>query len=326
MSRHRHRHRKKKKIMVEIIGLLAVLGLVGLFVFSNMRYQRNLEIAGTEDEVTAPPTTTTTAPLQPVEANEAILNLPFNYIAYSKINGIAPRINTEEHYRWCGKKDFTSIKGDVQITADGKLVMCHDVGFTLDENGKITTYKEADAIAIRDLTEEECLALRHAGWNSKVCNFETYIQICKQYNKIAYITVLDEYIDEVIPEMMRILEEYGMIKQSIVNSYSYSTLQAIRAQETSITLSLMLKYGTALTKEDIDQASAIGNCVVTDFSYSNASTVADVEKVIDKSVLEYAEEKEIRIYEAQVHSMAIANALKKHGISGAQMMVAPDQE
>ena len=60
---------------------------------------------------------------------------PFNYISYSRLFEDAGSVNTAEHYRYCGSLPFTSIKGDIRPTIDGGIIMCHDPGFTLDENG-----------------------------------------------------------------------------------------------------------------------------------------------------------------------------------------------
>ncbi len=211
----------------------------------------------------------------------------------------------------------------MQITADGKLVMCHDEGFTLNEEGKIVLYDSSDAVAIRDLTEAECLNLRHAGTNSPICSFEEYIKICKEYDKIAYITVRDKYTDELIPEMVRILQQYEMVDRCIVNSFTYATLKAVRAAAPSVVLSYVLPYKTGITVDNIDDAVDLGNCLVCGFNFSAGSTVEDVKEIIDTSVVQYAQEKGVPLYEAQVHSMEIANELEKYGYSGAQMMKAP---
>ena len=196
----------------------------------------------------------------------------FNYISYSRINGVAHWYNTEQHYLYCAQKDFTSIKGDVRITSDGKLVMCHDAGFTFNENGKITRYDSTNCTLIRDLTEAECLALQYATGDTYVCTFENYISVCKEYDKIAFITIRDEYMDELVPEMMRILKKYVMTNRCIVNSFTYSSLQAVRNAAPSMMLSHVQGYKAGVTIEAIDGAAALGNCLVNGFNFGENST------------------------------------------------------
>lgn len=246
-----------------------------------------------------------------------------NYISYSKIFGIIHSINTKELYTWCGKKPFTSIKGDVQITSDGKLIMCHDDGFTFNKDGKITFYDAGNSVSIRSLTLNECLKFRHENTNYSICTFEEYIKICKQYGKIAFITIRNKHIGEVISEMMKTLDKYKMTDKCIVNSFNYSSLRAIRNINSSIMLSHVQQYKTKVTTYDIDRAVTLGNCIICGFNFSETSTVNDVAAAIDTSVIEYAKEKGVPIYEAMVNSTEIANKLKEYGISGVQMTKVP---
>ena len=323
-SSHRKHKKRHKNYASDIVIVLAGLALVLLFVFSDMRYKNSYARGGQEDEiVTVTTTTTTTTTMPPVKDNKAILDLPFNYIAYSKINGFAHCINTAEQYLWSAKKEFTALKGDVRITSDGKLIMCLDDGITVNKDGKIVMYDSKNAVPIRDMTEEECLDLRHDGRNTPLCTFDEYVTICKEYDKIAFITIWDEYLDEIIPQMIRTLKKHEMLDKCIANSYKFASLQAVRKAEPTIVLSKMMEYESELTVEVIDEVASMGNCVINAFDFSKITKFKDVDDVIDLEILDYAKTKNVRVYEAQVHSMAIVNKLKEYGYSGAQMMVAP---
>ena len=319
MSRHR---RRRRIVSADITILLALLALVLFLVLSNMRYERSLARGGQEDDiVTTTKVTTTTTP--PAEDNKAILDLPFNYVSYSKISGIAPCINTAEQYRWSANKGFMSLEGDVRITSDGELVMSWYEGVTLNKKGKIVSYDSQNITLIRDMTEEECLELRHDGRNTPMCSFDEYVKICKEDDKIAFITIWNEYLDKIIPEMIRTLKKYDMLEKCIVNSYYFATLQEVRKVEPIIVLSKLMRDNENPTKEIIDTAASMGNCIISASSVSKITKVKDVEAAINFEILDYAKTKNVRLYETQVRSMAIANKLKEYGYAGAQMVVAP---
>lgn len=265
--------------------------------------------------------------------NKALFDDSFNSIAYSSVAGSTGYINTAEHFKWSAKQGFTAIKGDVQPTSDGKLVMCHDDGFTLNSDGQLTTYDAANSTPIHDMTEEQCLALQHRNGNH-VCPFETYIRICKQYGKIAYITIRNAYMDVVVPEMFKILDKYSMRKRCIVNSFNVASLQAVRAMDNGITLSNVLNYETVLTKAHIDTATSLGNCQICSFFFT-ASTVSEDtngDGVMDgfdlleqsKEALSYAQEKDIRVYSAIHYEDVDIDKLLQYGIMGAQLAIVPN--
>ena len=249
--------------------------------------------------------------------DKARFDSQFNYVAYSDINGIGKDQNSREFFLWAAKKPFNSLKGDVRITSDGKLVMLHDKGFTFDDEGKAT--QSNSGTAIRDMTEAECLAVQFARYSGYVCSFDEYIRICKKYGKIAYCTIRDEFMDEVVPEMMRILRKYGMVQRCIINSFTYSSLRAVRAADPNIMLSQVLAQNAGVDTAAIDRAVALGNMMICGFDFSTSTTVDAVASKIDTSVMEYAAAKDIRVYQAQVNSMEVADKLLEYGITGAQI-------
>ncbi len=259
--------------------------------------------------------------------NRARFDDRFNFIAYSVINNDKGPINTAEHFEYCGSLDcFTALKGDVQPTSDGGVIMCHDKGFTLDENGRITTFNADDCVLIHDMTTEQCQALEHRtpynGEYCKVITFEKYIQRCKRTGKIAFITVRDQYIPEVIAHIMPILEKYRMIDRSIINSFTLSTLQAFREANESIMLSNVLDFGKVLTKAHINNAVSLGNCLINCFHFPSDSGWDLLDQ--SKEAIDYAIENDIRIYEGQTGSVADVDLLMEYGVMGTQMIAKLD--
>lgn len=171
----------------------------------------------------------------------------FQVIAYSNI-GVAP-INTKEHFEYCAKHGFDGLKCDVRITSDDKLVLCHDAGFTLDANGRITTYSVSSSTAIRSMTYDQVVALEHAQqYNGQYCHptdLDTFLTVCKRNGKLPYITVrgaTDSTEDGTLaPTVAKLVAEairkFSVERNCIVNSYDPAILLMIRAIEPEVYLS-----------------------------------------------------------------------------------------
>ena len=137
----------------------------------------------------------------------------------------------------------------------------------------------------------------------------------------------DHYVDECVPEMMRVLRKYSMVKQCIVSGYpSFAPLQVVREADPNIMLAWVLTKYTALTTEHIDRAVSMGNMLISGFHFASASQDVVTQLAGSLAAIEYAHEKDVRVYECQVHSMEIADKLMEYGITGAQMMIAPSFE
>lgn len=265
---------------------------------------------------------------EPVALNQ--LEIPeFDYIAYSRVDdGDKGPINSEEHLRYCASLPYTTLKADVQPTADGGLVLCHDKGFTF-KDGRIVTYDKNNNTPIINLTTEQCLSLEHnaqyEGKHCKITDFETFIKICAESNKWAYITVRDEYINEVVAAVMPVLEKYNWVQNSIINSFTVYTLEAFRRADPDIRLSYVLQLNKTLTRMDVDTAIRLGNCEVGHFVFRRT----DMETgwgVIEASAdgIAYAKSKGVRLAVGQVCAGADLDRLMSYGYSGAQLRYVPD--
>ena len=262
-----------------------------------------------------------------LERDKARFDDSFNYIAYSSVRDSGHNINTAEHYEWCAKQGFTSIKGDVQPTSDGKLILCHDAGISLNSDGKIAKYDVATATPIHDMTETECLALQHTSPIENMCGFDEYVRICKKYGKISFITIRKDYMDEVVPALFAVLDKYNMRKRSIINSFEYESLQAVRDVDDNITLHQVLNLGERISIAAINRAISFGNCIISGFDFPDESTqggFGDLSSIPE--VLEYARSHNIRLYEAQVDNLDHIDRLMEYGISGAQMLIPPEPD
>lgn len=266
-----------------------------------------------------------------LSAAEDTASLPddFDYIAYSALRGVGDAwINSAEHFQLCCSDEFpfTTIKGDVQPTKDGGIIMCHDPGLTLDDEGKVIAYDAKDNTAIHDLTYKQCMKLtyakQHNGQDVNVCDFETYISICAEGNKNAYITIRKQKIAVIIKKMMKILRKYHMEDRCIINSFTYDSLALVKKYAPDIQVSWVIGSGL-LTKAKVDKAVGLGNCIITlyEFPASRFGGFKTMENY--RGVIDYAREQGITLYAAIVESGAYTPLLKQMGISGAQFAVNP---
>jgi len=252
----------------------------------------------------------------------------FDYIAYSRIANDEGPVNTLEHLRYCATLPFQTLKADLRPTADGKVILCHDKGFTLNEEQRITRFNKEDCKVILDMTEKECLSLEHqqtyGGKYCKVAPFEPFIRICKESGKKAFITVRNEDVDTVVCQVMPILEAYGMIENSIINSFTLSTLESFRKACPEIRLSYVLPLRKVVERKDVDVARAFGNCIVTSFHFTRTAVEEGWPSMeASGDALSYAASQSVPVYQAQVGESVPLEELYRRGYSGAQMLYSP---
>lgn len=248
----------------------------------------------------------------------------FNYIAYSAMMASGKGPNSEEQYLWGAERKFTAIKGDVRISSDGEIVMCHDEGFTLNGNGEVTAYDANNMTPIRSMTAAECFALVYEGTTDHVCGIDSLVRTCKLYGKIAFITVRSSYLDEIFPKIFECLDRYSMRERAIINGFSISTMKKARKYDQNIMLSWVQNYNHQVTTDDVDTANDLGNCLISCFDYSgSAETKASNQSDV---VIAYAKSKDIRLYEAIIgYDIDLNNTvLYDRGFTGAQIAFEPE--
>jgi len=250
--------------------------------------------------------------------NQEIVN-----IAYSGLN-LAP-INTAEHYHLACHLGFNTIKGDVRITADGGLVMCHDHAFTVDENGRIGRFDKTNCDPIREMTFAQAMKLEYAqmadvlGHYARVCDFETYIRICKENGKIPFITLRDYDIANLVKAVMVILEKYRMTEHCIINSFTLETLQEVRKYNSTIPLSKVNRLCAPVTKETVDEIIPLGNAILTMFLYGGGRREPEQIEASSEA-LQYAREHGIQLFMAIVANYSDYTWLVQQGVQGVQII------
>lgn len=224
-------------------------------------------------------------------------------------------INTEMAYINAAIAGFRWLKGDVQPTSDGKLVMCHDDGFTFDADGYITAYNanSENTRVIHDMTYAECMASEYATtyhidttyvngvgtkvlYRPKVCDLEKFLIVCKEYEVRPYIVIRNNYMNVVVPELLRLLEAYGFTDHCIVNSFKLESVKQVAEQSKHrVMISVVKGYnnGQALTRAEVDNLLAVSpNCTINIYAQNPSATwsnalLADA----SKDAIEYAHSK-----------------------------------
>lgn len=224
-------------------------------------------------------------------------------IAYSSINLGLP--NTKMHFDLSARFGFNALKGDVRISKDDKLFMCHDDGLTTSA-GMIYPYDANYNTKIINLNANILSLYTHSetlGYlptaSQHLCTFEEYIQICVKHNKIAYITVRENKIPKVIELCMETLKKYNMLERCVFNSYEYEALQEVRKYSGSIPVSLVINHGQYIDETAIEKVACLGNGILTAF-YEPGDV--DLNDEYNSKGIAYAKERNIILHMAQVET------------------------
>lgn len=254
----------------------------------------------------------------------------FQIIAYSTV-GVAP-INTEEHFLYCVKNGFDGLKCDVRITSDNKLILCHDVGFTFNDAGRITTFNPEKCTLIRDMTYKDVIALEYeTEYNGKYCHpigLDTFMTICKRYGKIPYITIrgaADSAEDgNLAPTVSKLVvdavKNFNVVRNCIINSFDNTILMMIRAIEPEIYLSqVFTPYNAMLRTNALNNAKANDLYMLCLFYADGTHTYTSM--VENTEIMEFiakCKKNNIRIYGAQTIDEDELNNIIMLGFSGTQ--------
>ena len=233
-------------------------------------------------------------------------------ICYSSIN--RKPINTVEHFIDAATNfGYNALKCDVRPTSDGELVCCHDAGFTFNSNGKITTYDSANSTAIRSVTAATVLGYSFPT-GEHPCLVGDYLDVCRTYGKVAFITIRNEYMDVVIPKLLAELKEHNMTYATIINCMTYESLVQWREQDQNVMINYTLNFGVAVDQMQIDRAVGLGYCSLCAFSLSSSSVNPSA-----SCDFEYARANGIRLLEAIAYKEGSPEACYAMGYDGCQI-------
>lgn len=235
------------------------------------------------------------------------LNIAYSSIGRKPINTIAHFTDAAVNY------GYNVLKCDVRPTSDGELVCCHDAGFTFDGNGKITTYDSANATAIRSVTAATVLGYSFPT-GEHPCLVGDYLDICRKYGKVAFVTIRNEYMYVVIPKLLEELRIHNMTYSSIINCMTYESLVQWRQQDTNVMINYTLNAGVAINKAQIDRAIGLGYCSLCAFGLTSSATQPN-----NSCDFEYARANGIRLLQAIAYKEGSPEACYEMGYDGCQI-------
>ena len=250
-------------------------------------------------------------------ARKSRLDSKFQIVAYSVVHNDAAPINSKEHFLECASASYDGIKGDIAITSDKRLIMCHDSGYTFDSSGRITTYDSSNSTPIRSMTYDQVRALafvqQYHGNDVHPADIDDFLRAAKRYGKLPYIVIRDNYMSEVVPILVQKLREYELLSSCIVASFSWSSIELVRGCSPEITVSWVTRYQAAPTAEDADRLAMLGNAALCIFDQGQNISA-------NQAVCEYARKKGIRIWGAQATSVSTITNYLNAGYSGVQSL------
>ena len=151
------------------------------------------------------------------------LNIAYSSIGRKPINTVAHFTDAAENF------GYNALKCDVRPTSDGELICCHDAGFTFDSSGYITGYDSGNQTKIRDVTAATVLGYSFRT-GEHPCLVGDYLDVCRKYGKVAFVTIRNEYMDVVIPKLLEELRVHNMTYATIINCMTYESLVQWRQQ------------------------------------------------------------------------------------------------
>ena len=217
---------------------------------------------------------------------------------------------------------YPAIEIDLKQTKDGVFVLSHDPNWAdavLSEtnyedlkNVEYTVVKTGGLVG-GHLTEEE------RTYTSKICTFERYLEICKQYNIIAVIelktsagisnwTELNAPQQSKMPQIMELIRKYDMLDRVVflssqeqclnwVKTHGYSyipcqylTLSSCENENTynivkqyKLDISFNVRDGIKISDAWLDKYRALG-CKLAVFTFEEYASYEDIQFWIDRGV------------------------------------------
>lgn len=217
-------------------------------------------------------------------------------VGYSELDDDIAPINTMSHYKFAIEKGFNSIKADMMLTKDNKIILCHDSGFTFDSDGRITKFDENNNTAIRNLNLADILKLEHSkfhdtlGFYEHPTDLDSFLCLCKLYGVIPFITIRNEYVSDTIAVLLLALKKYNYLDKCVinVNPPNVDTAYIIRTYMPHICICYTLNSSNLVNKDEINKVYSIGNAVLCASTNSLDS--------MDEVTLNYARELGVRIF------------------------------
>lgn len=210
-------------------------------------------------------------------------------------------------------RGFRAQKADMRLTADNKIVLCHDAGFTFDGNGRITTFDSNNYTPIRNLTYNEVCALEFAIPAEDVYihpgTLDGFLLFCKQKQVVPYVTFRPEYIADTATAFYNSLLKFKMESIAIVNLYPYSIQVVTELKDKKVDMLLCsTRESTEPLSETLIDAVAEADCTYLCLNGAQEASITN-------ELVLYASSKNIRIW---VYATPDPENCMENGVTGFQ--------
>ena len=143
------------------------------------------------------------------------------------------------------------IELDIQMTSDGVLVVMHDSSLYrttgLNKNVSEVTYEEIQQLDAGSWFSEE-----FAG--EKVPTLEEVLQLVQGKIDLNIEIKTNNTRYEIAQQLVELLEKYNMVNRSVVTSFDYASLQAVKSfnEDVQVGYILSMAYGDFYNMDDVD--------------------------------------------------------------------------
>ncbi|MDO4488638.1 MAG: glycerophosphodiester phosphodiesterase family protein [Eubacteriales bacterium] len=240
-------------------------------------------------------------------------------IEYSRLPGRNP--NSMPHFLKSCEDGFDGLKADMRLTKDGEIILCHDEGYMLNAEGRITLFDEdhpEKAMKIRDLTLKEIMELRFEdkdnGEDVRPCTLDEMLGLCEKKGMIPYLTSRHEtWREETSHRMGELLKKHGLTDIAIMNLYpgNKDTLAAINKYCGEMIACDTRREEHMFSKEMIDESADAGYKIICLCHFSEAP--------VTKELVDYARSRGVNIWEWGMTTREDVKHYLELGVNGFQM-------
>lgn len=144
-------------------------------------------------------------------------------IAHRGLSGLEVE-NTNSAFMEAGRRSYYGIESDVRKTADGKFIMCHDETLSRISGRDILV----ESSTLEELLGVELFAKKEGKSVEKLATLESYIAICKEYDKQAILELKSNFTEQEIGEMIGIISACDYLEKVTFISFNYGNLLSVR--------------------------------------------------------------------------------------------------
>ena len=138
-------------------------------------------------------------------------------IAHRGLSGLE-RENTCPAFVAAGQRSYFGIETDVQITKDGKFILCHDSNL-LRVAGVDLAIKETDFDTLRSVRFTDVVN-DFPRADVFLPTLEEYLHICKKYDKYPVLEIKDTFNEQQTARLVDVIKGFDMIGSMFFISFS----------------------------------------------------------------------------------------------------------